>query len=100
MAEIEWQPIYEAIGELQAELLRGVLQAQGISVLLSEESIGRTYGFSIAPLGTVLIYVPSDQFETATQILVDYEQGKFAAPDEPDLDEIDLESEEEPDDSD
>jgi hypothetical protein len=78
MAEENWEMIEEVYGELQAELLRGLLTAQGITVLLNQEGAGRAYGLNVGPLGATQILVPSGSVEQARQILDDYYAGKFA----------------------
>jgi hypothetical protein len=78
MHEKHWELIIEVQGELQAELMRGLLESQGIPVRLNQEGAGRAYGLNIGPLGSVQILAPSDLSEAAHQILNDYYAGKFA----------------------
>lgn len=75
MGESEWEVVYEAEGPLQAELLRGLLEAQEISVVLSQEGIGRVYGLTVGPLAVVQILVPESQVARARQILKDYDSN-------------------------
>lgn len=75
MGESEWEVVYEAEGPLQAELLRGLLEAQEISVVLSQEGIGRVYGLTVGPLAVVQILVPESQVGRARQILKDYDSN-------------------------
>jgi hypothetical protein len=72
-----WVLIREVAGELQAEILRGLLEANEIPVLLSQEGIGRVYGLSVSTLGRVEILVPSEFVEAAKSIMADYESGKL-----------------------
>lgn len=89
MDESEWVLIEEVVGELQAELIRGLLEAQNIQVWLSQEGVGRSiYPVNISPLGKVQILVPSNQSQEARSILEEYYSGKLA----------DLEYENSPDD--
>lgn len=84
MSEEHWQVIDEIGGDFQAEILRGLLEAQGIQVLLSQEGIAHfAYSLSVGPLSTVQILVPTSQVEAALEILEDYRLGKFAEPEEP-----------------
>ena len=73
-----WQVVEEVAGDLQAELIRGLLEAQGIQVLLSQEGIAH-YAFSltVGPLSVVQVLVPTSQVEAAQAILDDYRKGKF-----------------------
>jgi hypothetical protein len=80
---VQWAIVDEVAGDLQAELLRGLLQAQGIEVLLSQESAGHSvYALGVGELGKVEILVPMDRLEEAQAILNDYYAGKFELPDE------------------
>lgn len=77
MIQENWEEIEVVNGEIQAEIIRGLLEAQGISVLLSKEGAGRALGLSVGRLGETLILVPSSQKELALKILQDYYAGKF-----------------------
>jgi len=77
-----WEVIAEIYGELQAELLRGLLEAQGIEVVLNQEGAGRAYGLNVGPLGQVQIMVPASSVEDARHVLADYYAGKFETPNE------------------
>lgn len=77
MSEEKWTVIAEIYGELQAELIRGLLDAQGVRVFLNQEGAGRAYGLSVGPLGLVQLLVPESQSQLAEQILADYSSGKF-----------------------
>lgn len=82
MSQENWEEIEVVNGEIQAEIIRGLLEAQGVSVLLSKEGAGRALGLSVGRLGETLIMVPSSQRDLAMQILQDYYAGKFM--DQPD----------------
>ena len=69
--------VYTAAGELDAEMVKGFLEAQGIKVLLVQESIGRTYGLTVGMLGEVQLLVPNDQAEEARNIIEEMEDGNF-----------------------
>jgi hypothetical protein len=78
MSEESWEIVAEVYGEIQAELLRGLLEAQGIPVTLNQEGAGRAYGINVGPLGMVQIMVPSHLGPEARQVLEDYQSGKFS----------------------
>ena len=44
-------------GSVEAEVLRGLLEAQGIEATLSHEAAGTSFGLSVGPLGRVDILV-------------------------------------------
>ena len=78
MTEVEWEVVSEIAGAFQAEILRGLLEAQGIPVLLSQEGLGHSvYSLTVGPLGRVQILVPSELLNRARRVLSDYENGLF-----------------------
>jgi hypothetical protein len=77
MSEQSWEKIGVAAGDLQAEILKGLLEAQGIPVVLSQEGAGQTFGLTVGRLGEVDILVPTHLVPQAQQVLDDYVQGKF-----------------------
>ncbi len=54
---------------LEAEIIKGRLESEGIPVLLSYESAGLVYGITVDGLGQVKIMVPRDLAEEAKGIL-------------------------------
>jgi len=64
---------------VQAELLRGLLEAQGISAILSEESAARAIGLTYSTMANVQILVREEQAEDARQVLKDYDNGLFSS---------------------
>jgi len=77
MAELQWEVVYETNGALLAEILRGLLEAQDISVVLSQEGAGRVYGLTVGTLGRVQILVPATDLDRAQKILDEYEKGEM-----------------------
>ena len=82
MTEDKWELITTVSGELQADLMRNLLEAQGIEVFLSQEGAGKAYGLALGPMAEVQILVPKTQSETAHQIVNDYYAGKFESDEE------------------
>jgi hypothetical protein len=77
MAEDNWEVIGEVAGDLQAEMLRGLLEAQGYKVWLSQEGAGKAYGLTLSTLGAVQILVPSESADRARLIMDDYYAGFY-----------------------
>jgi hypothetical protein len=77
MGDHTWKPIISVQGEFQAEVLRGLLEAQGIPVNLSQEGVGRAYGFGVGPLSEVEILVPDNYAEAAQKVIERYQAGEF-----------------------
>ncbi len=87
MSEDKWELVIEVSGEFQANLLRNLLEAQGIKVFLNQEGAGKAYGFTVGPLGQVQVLVPEHQSQEARQIVDDYYAGKFETNEELDSEE-------------
>lgn len=79
-----WIAVGEAAGRLEAEILRGMLESQGLHVRLSQESAGSTYGIGVGPLGRVELLVPNGEEAAARAALEDYFSGQQADRDAPD----------------
>jgi len=76
--EPKWQFLTTISGDLQAELIRGLLQSQGVDVLMFQEGAGRSvYHVTIGPLADVELMVPSSQYQVARQVLEKYQAGGF-----------------------
>jgi len=54
---------------MEAQIIKGRLESEGIPVLLSYESAGLVYGITVDGLGEVKIMVPRDLEEEAKEIL-------------------------------
>lgn len=67
--------IYVTSGLLQAEIIKGKLEANGVPVLLEYESLGPVMGLTLDGLGQVRVLVPEDQAEIARALLEEYEGG-------------------------
>ncbi len=84
MSDEKWEVVTEVSGELQADLMRNLLEAQGIKVFLNQEGAGKAYGLTVGPLGQVQVLVPKSKSQEARQIVDDYYAGKFNVNDEMD----------------
>lgn len=62
-------------GKLNAEIIRGMLQAQGIEIMLSQESAASVYGLGVGPMAEVEILVRQDQYDQAQALLEAYNAG-------------------------
>jgi hypothetical protein len=77
MSEDTWQVVDEVSGELQAEILRGLLEAHGIEVWISQEGAGRVYQLGIGRLGKVQLLVPNHDSQRARELLDQYYAGEL-----------------------
>ena len=78
MATNSWEVLDQVSGSARAEILKGLLEAQGIKVVLSQEGIGESiYPVTVGPLSEIQILVPDSQLQDALQILADYNDGFY-----------------------
>ncbi|MHB8907884.1 MAG: putative signal transducing protein [Syntrophales bacterium] len=74
--ETQWEAIATASGMIQANIIRGRLESQGIVTRLRYEAVGSIYAITIDGLGAVRILVPSADCERARELLSrTYEDG-------------------------
>ena len=55
--------------QMEAQIIKGRLESEGIPVLLSYESAGLVYGITVDGLGEVKVMVPRRLAEEAREIL-------------------------------
>lgn len=77
MTEEEWILVDKVQGQLQADILKGLLEAQGIMVWLNSPGAARAYAVTVGTLGSVELLVPSSAAEKARQVLDAYYRGDF-----------------------
>lgn len=63
-------------GSLEANLIRSLLEAQGIPAFLNQEAAGTAMGIHVGPLGEVEIYVRSSHLEAARDIVDAYRSAR------------------------
>lgn len=66
-----------AAGQVEAEILRSLMEANDIHVYLSYESAGTAYGLGVGPLAEVDIMVKPEQQAEAEALLNDYYDGRL-----------------------
>ena len=79
----DYEIVYTAHGQLDAEMIKGLLEANGIQALVAGESVGTSYGLTIGPLADRDILVPARQADDARSILDAMERGDLEKPDTP-----------------
>jgi hypothetical protein len=77
MTEEEWVLLDQVQGQLQAEILKGLLEAQGIMVWINQEGAAHAYAIEVGSLGMVEILVPSSMAAHAREVLDEYNRGDF-----------------------
>ncbi len=77
MNQEEWVLVDTCAGQLQAELVRGLLEAQGIQVWLNQAGAAHAYAMTVGSMGRVEVLVPSGDSERAERTLDEYYSGKL-----------------------
>jgi hypothetical protein len=61
-------------GDVHADILRGLLEAQEIPVMVAREGAARALGVTVGSLGEIEILVPEEHLAEARQIIVEYSE--------------------------
>jgi hypothetical protein len=77
MTNSKWEVVAEVYGDLEAEIIRGLLQAENIPVTLSKEGAGQALGLQVGIMGEVQVLVPSEYVSNARDIVDDYFSGNY-----------------------
>jgi len=70
----ELERVYTASGQIQAHVIKGRLESEGIPVLLRYDSGSTVFGLTVDGLGEVHLLVPRDQAARARKILSQAEE--------------------------
>lgn len=65
---VDWVPVATAMGEIEANVVAGRLNSEGIPTRIRQESAGAALGLSVG-LGQILVLVPEPMAERALRIL-------------------------------
>jgi len=85
MDEMKFTQLVEVLGRWKAEIIESYLKAEGIDVVLIEDSISQsTYANPFAP---VQVFVPKDGLQQARQLMETFEEAEDSAEDEGEYDE-------------
>jgi len=82
MKNRNWALVTVLQDPIQAEILRGLLEAQGIIIHIVREGYQAAFGIANQASVRIELLAPDDQVEEARQILNDYNAGKFYSDDE------------------
>lgn len=67
--------VYTAVGMLQANLVKSMLEAASLPVLVYGESAATVYGFTVGDMARVELWVPVDRLVEAEEIVAEFEKG-------------------------
>ncbi|MBN2463606.1 MAG: DUF2007 domain-containing protein [Dehalococcoidia bacterium] len=73
----ELTTVYIASGQIEAEIVKGRLESEGVPAILRYEAAGLIYGLTIDGLGQVEVQVPSSLAQHAREILADVKNERY-----------------------
>ena len=77
MTDRKWVLVEVVNDAIQAEILKGLLEAQGVTVNVIREGYQAAMGISGQMGVRIELMAPSDQIELAKQVISDYHTRKF-----------------------
>lgn len=77
MNDQKWELVEVVNDAIQAEILKGLLEAQGIMINIVREGYQAAFGITGQMGVRIEIMAPSSQVEEAKQVIADYNAGKF-----------------------
>lgn len=73
---MEWITVFN--GEMiQAQIIKGLLETEGIPSILQYEAVGKIYGFTVDGLGKVKVLVPEEHYAKARDLIKSSKDKKF-----------------------
>ncbi len=72
--------VYRAAGEMEAQLIRGLLESYGIPSLLKSRAAPSVHNFAVDGMGEVKIMVWESMAEKARSMIVGGDDAKVAGP--------------------
>jgi Putative prokaryotic signal transducing protein len=70
-------------GLMEAEILRGLLEAAGVMVELSHEAALSVYSLGVGRMARVEVMVRAEQEDLARKVIQEYHAGTLDTPDDP-----------------
>jgi arsenate reductase len=71
-------PVFRAHGNLEGEIYKDFLEAQGIPTLISSSSLSTIYGVTIGEMGQSMLYVEESNEEKAKELIRRMQAGEFS----------------------
>lgn len=73
MNAMKWEKLTDIYGRLEADVIKGFLEAEGVPVELFQEAVGQhAFPTTIDGLGRVQLFVPKEKAEEAHKLLDAY----------------------------
>lgn len=77
MSKLDWVLIKKVYSHAEAEVIKGMLEAQDVVVLLAQEGAAKAIGLNVGALGEIQIHVKSTDESAAREILNDFLHGNL-----------------------
>jgi hypothetical protein len=74
--------VYTAAGQVEANLIKSMLEAENIPVMVVQEGAGAAYGFTVGLMGVAEILVPEKFANEARELLKAMKSGQAESGDE------------------
>ncbi|MBM4423615.1 MAG: DUF2007 domain-containing protein [Chloroflexi bacterium] len=68
--------VHVASGQVEANLIKSLLEAEGIPVMVAQEGAGAAYGLTVGVLGEAEIIVPEKFAAEARELLEEWTRGE------------------------
>ncbi|MBN2397353.1 MAG: DUF2007 domain-containing protein [Deltaproteobacteria bacterium] len=79
MEDEQWKIVHVAAGMIEANIVAGRLETEGIPVRFRYEAVGVIYGLTLDGLGKVEVLVPAEHVAEALEALADrYDEDDMA----------------------
>lgn len=75
MDDVELVEVCRVHGDMNAQMIRAMLEGSGIDSMLSGESTRLTHGFTVDGLAEVRILVREEDAQAAKELIASFEQG-------------------------
>ncbi len=72
-----WVVVLTTYNQAQADILRGLLEAQGVPARLLQEPAARALGLQVGPLGEIQIVVPESRAAAGQAVVSAFFRGDF-----------------------
>ncbi len=82
MLDKSFVKVYTANGSLEAEMIKMLLESEGIPSEAVQESYGIAMGLTIGQAGKADIFVPAEYEQEARKVIEAMENNSLAAPDD------------------
>lgn len=73
---VELVEVWKAQGEIDAQIIRSVLEGDGIEAMLSGEAVRLTHGFTVDGLAEVKILVREEDAERAREVIAAFKDNQ------------------------